>query len=87
MSHPLSAFWCLTGSPRSVHTGDVPKNTIFTSPATGRTYWIDAKGLATPVQDEEPEYIGCECEIDWRCPLHAGQPTWLETRFDDGDDR
>jgi hypothetical protein len=31
-------------------------------------------------QDEDP---GCECEIDWRCPHHRGQATWLETRFDD----
>lgn len=59
-------------------------NSFFTSPATGRFYWINEKGVATLADaDEQDEYIGCECEIDWRCPHHAGQPTWLETRYDD----
>jgi len=28
-----------------------------------------------------PEYQGCECEIDWSCPHHAGQATFLERRY------
>lgn len=24
----------------------------------------------------------CECEIDWNCPLHQGQYTWLERQND-----
>lgn len=27
---------------------------------------------------DEQTYDQCECELDWRCPLHAGQPTPLE---------
>ena len=27
----------------------------------------------------------CECEIDWRCHLHAGLPTHLETRYSELD--
>ena len=31
----------------------------------------------------EPE-PGCECEIDWLCPLHRNRRgTWIETRFED----
>jgi hypothetical protein len=56
------------------------RNTYFTSPATGRDYYIDTEGLAQEIQ---PEYIGCECEQDWNCPHHGGtdRPTWIETRF------
>jgi hypothetical protein len=33
--------------------------------------------------DDDPYYDEvCECEQDWSCHLHAGQPTWLETRYD-----
>lgn len=28
---------------------------------------------------------GCECEIDWRCNLHRGLPTYLESRFSELD--
>lgn len=32
---------------------------------------------------EYPEYVGCECEQDWNCPLHANRRgTWIETRYD-----
>lgn len=27
----------------------------------------------------------CECEMDWRCGLHAGLPTYLETRYSELD--
>jgi hypothetical protein len=27
----------------------------------------------------------CECEMDWRCGLHKGQPTYLETRYSELD--
>lgn len=27
------------------------------------------------------DYVGCECEQDWNCGLHADGPTWLESRF------
>lgn len=32
--------------------------------------------------------VGCECEIDWNCPLHKGRAgTFLETRYDnDGEE-
>lgn len=88
----------MTGTARSAHTRDVPttstasklapieRKTFYTSPATGVTYWIDAKGLATPAlsqDEEEPEYLGCECEIDWNCGRHGtSRATWLETRYD-----
>jgi hypothetical protein len=32
--------------------------------------------------DNEPEFQLCECELDWRCPLHRGQPTPLELQND-----
>jgi hypothetical protein len=31
---------------------------------------------------EAPESQGCECEIDWRCPLHQGQFTPEELMLD-----
>lgn len=40
----------------------------------------------TPSQADEivsldfHDSFGCECEIDWSCPLHYGQLTWIETR-------
>lgn len=64
-------------------TSKILRDTMFVSPATGRTYWIDDKGKAREMRDEDEEQeLGCECEIDWRCPHHAGQPTFLETRYD-----
>lgn len=64
------------------------RNASFTSPATGIIYWIDEKGLATE-EAQYDEVFGCECEQDWNCPLHGGttRPTWIETRYWDGDDR
>lgn len=48
-------------------------NTYITSKDTGREYWIDDKGLASPAADTEQDWeLGCECELDWRCPHHAG---------------
>lgn len=50
----------------------------------------------TPSQADEiisldfQDSYGCECEMDWSCPLHHGQPTWIETRYqglDDEEDR
>jgi hypothetical protein len=32
--------------------------------------------------EDEPEFQLCECELDWRCPLHRGQPTPLELQND-----
>ena len=63
----------------------IERSAFYTSPATGRTYWIDANGLAT--EEQEPEY-GCECEQDWNCGLHGGtnSPTWIETRHTDYDE-
>lgn len=29
-------------------------------------------------ETEHPEFEMCECELDWRCPMHAGQPTPIE---------
>lgn len=48
---------------------------------------VDANGLVTLIwreedMDTEP---GCECEQDWRCHLHKGLPTWLETRYSELD--
>ena len=34
----------------------------------------------------DQNYVGCECEQDWSCPIHAGQATWIETRFSGLDD-
>lgn len=65
-------------------SGGFVRNDYVTT-ASGRTYWCDDDGVAT-LQMPDEYNIGCECEIDWRCGLHAGQPTWLETRFDDGRD-
>lgn len=36
---------------------------------------------------EQPEYFGCECEIDWTCPPcraagRFGGYTFIETRYD-----
>lgn len=43
-----------------------------------------APHVFTWVQDAEPDPPPiCECEQDWRCPLHEGMPTWLESRFTD----
>lgn len=36
------------------------------------TDWDEDAALA------EYEARGCECELDWRCPLHEGMPTPLE---------
>jgi hypothetical protein len=34
---------------------------------------------------EEP--LGCECEQDWNCALHADRAgTWIETRYDTSDE-
>lgn len=39
----------------------------------------------TSAEYDEP--TGCECEVDWNCPLHAHRAgTWLETRYDGLDD-
>lgn len=57
-------------------------NSYFTSPATGRLYFINERGLATVVHEEEPEPIMCECELDWNCSLHQGQYTALERQND-----
>jgi hypothetical protein len=47
------------------------------------TYTVDYDlyllGLGVEVQDP---YVGCECEQDWNCSLHASRPgTWIETRY------
>lgn len=56
------------------------KEITFQSPATGRWYWIDAKGIATPEVRED--YEMCECEMDWNCPMHSSRiGTWIETRY------
>jgi hypothetical protein len=70
----------------------IERNSYHTSFATGRTYWVDGKGLATEVtaqdaadyQDEQDNDYGCECEQDWNCGRHGGttRPTWLESRYD-----
>ena len=38
---------------------------------------------AEPYNDEQDDYVGCECEQDWNCPMHGGtnSPTWLESRY------
>jgi hypothetical protein len=37
--------------------------------------------LSLGVEIEEP-YVGCECEQDWNCGLHASRVgTWIETRY------
>jgi hypothetical protein len=66
-------------------------NSYFTSPATGRHYWITDSGVAILVSmlhAEEEQYVGCECEQDWNCGLHGGtsRPTWIETRYSGMDD-
>lgn len=59
------------------------RNTNITSSSTGITYFIDAKGLAHEIFEDD-DYVGCECEQDWNCGLHGGttRPTWIETRYD-----
>ena len=58
------------------------RETVFVSPSTGRTYWIDANGIATELQEEHEDWFGCECEIDWNCPMHQNRVgTWIETRY------
>jgi hypothetical protein len=47
----------------------------------GTDEWEDFM-FAQGIYPDEPYYEVCECEQDWRCGLHAGQPTWLETRYD-----
>jgi hypothetical protein len=35
-----------------------------------------------PLDLDDQDYpTGCECEQDWSCPLHAGQATWIERRY------
>lgn len=46
---------------------------------TARTIKVGATALLFVVEPDE--YVGCECEMDWRCPHHAGLPTFLETRY------
>lgn len=38
-----------------------------------------------PQDEYEDEPQMCECEIDWRCGLHQGLPTYLETRYSELD--
>ena len=60
------------------------RNTKFVSPSTGITYVIDLDGRATMYDDRgtyEPQ--GCECELDWNCPLHRGAYTAIERRNDE----
>lgn len=62
-------------------TSKILRDTVFTS-KTGRVYEIDANGRALPLTfDDSP--TGCECEIDWNCPLHRGGYTALELRNDE----
>lgn len=100
VTHVTSPFGVLglDGSGREAHTVPVPKNltapqrNAYYTSATGRTYWIDAKGLATEVKpktddeyQDEQDMLGCECEQDWNCGRHGGtsRPTWIETRYYD----
>lgn len=43
---------------------------------------VDGRWVALRDGDD---WVGCECEQDWSCPLHAGQPTWIETRYSEMD--
>ena len=49
---------------------------------THRLTRTDAIALAGHCPDAEP--LGCECEVDWNCPLHGGtsRPTHLERSLD-----
>jgi hypothetical protein len=45
--------------------------------------------MAEPLPDRQPDDEfdpGCECELDWSCPLHAGRPPWIDRRFQGQDD-
>jgi hypothetical protein len=46
--------------------------------------YLAGLGVLPPVE----EYQGCECEIDWNCPLHGGtsRPTFEERRYQGLDD-
>lgn len=60
------------------------RSRTFTSSATGLTYFIDADGKAWLERDDVDEFTqGCECEMDWNCPLHQNRRgTWIETRYE-----
>ena len=54
-------------------TGPIDDESMNTEPTT-----------TTTDPDEYDEYdMVCECELDWRCGLHAGQYTPLELMNDD----
>lgn len=42
---------------------------------TGAISWDD---LLFDLYGSGPDDVGCECELDWRCGLHAGMHTPLE---------
>lgn len=48
--------------------------------------WLYKNGFQAgldEIDDEEgPESLGCECEIDWNCHLHKGRYTALELQND-----
>jgi hypothetical protein len=48
---------------------------------------LRAEALDRDAAADDQAY-GCECEMDWNCPLHGGtsRPTWLERRYDGGYD-
>jgi hypothetical protein len=40
--------------------------------------------FAQGIYPYEPEYRGCECEMDWNCGCgRYGGATWIETRYQD----
>lgn len=51
--------------------------------STGRVERIVPAEEVRYYEEMTPESVGCECEQDWNCPLHANRNgTWIETRYD-----
>lgn len=57
------------------------RNTTHIS-STGRSYTINAAGIASPLPVGDYEDYGCECEYDWNCAKHSHLYTALERHND-----
>lgn len=60
--------------------------TFVTAEETWGSLFDDYMFSMGALRNEDYDIIGCECEIDWSCGLHAGRPTYLETRYDGMED-
>jgi hypothetical protein len=56
-----------------VSTGDHTLVVHFPRPTDRDGAYRALLALRGEAEDEAPEPEGCECELDWLCPLHQGQ--------------